>query len=588
MIINTSYSQNYLYKKPSTSSFPAFQKTADSVTFKGLSQALKRETSLSAESVSGAYKSIMEILLTKTDKGIENIEKEFPDFTFGRGLMFHNCGEKKTSIAVRIPDGKTGRDFLKIVVKQGNTFFKQKNILESFTLNGYNKLVEDTNPNSVFVFPKEIKPAGFDSEKESTFQTVLDDLDFAMLKFRRYLEKVRDLDLKPVDAVLPLSGTETLASIEKFCGQTCEMLKNLPHKVSLNIKSEFADYKKQTGKVDFILQNIGQEKLQMSYKKLQDDESGKLSRLMVYDKNGEICDGFLIKDDKMLVANFNHKNFAIIPPKLTFYDEGSIKKVLPTFTEYLDSYNKKLSEFNDFVSQKISQRGLTNCVETNPQIENFSDEISSIYDAINESFKSFGASKVSNLKTSYSLWNRDFRQKGFSFVTKDDEAVSILKMKGGEFDNLLRICVTKNGEDNYFLVNNGMVVKNFNPKYPSILPPALKYFDKTEVENMGVIPVLENTLRSIKDFKTYVDAPKFPRKPLSTTNEKPVKEKLVKEKPQKPVQLSQTPEYKDLMKECKTDFKTAMLNAENNLENFNKTILEIQKKINDFFTKNNA
>ena len=39
------------------------------------------------------------------------------------------------------------------------------------------------------------------------------------------------------------------------------------------------------------------------------------------------------------------------------------------------------------------------------------------------------------------------------------------------------------------------------------------------------------------------------------------------------------------MKECKTKFGEAMLNAEDNLENFNKTMAEIQRKINEFFQK---
>lgn len=581
MIINSSYQIPKAYNNQTFN--PAYisrKAVADTVSFKGIPPLLKRETSLSAESVAEAYKSIMEILSRKTEKGIENIEKEFGDFSFGRGLTFHNCGDNNTSIAVRVPDGKTGRDFLKIVVKQGRSFYKERNVLESFTLNGYNKLVKDDNPNSVFVFPKEIIHANHDTKREVIFQKVLEDLDFSMLKFRKFLEKVKDKDLRAKIFGLKISDMKSLSDISEFYSKADNLLRELPHKQALKLKYEYGDYKIQPRQTDYILQNIGEEKCQIYYKTLQNTDEGSLTRLVIYDKNGDIVDGFLIKDGKYLVSNFNKNNFSIIPPKLTFYDENSVREVVPEFCRYLELYKQKLDDFNKFLLNKIAQKNMPNeILQDKKLLKNF-DKISEIYSDLTEKFISYNPVKVSKLKNSYQNWNKDNFQRGFGFKTGSNEAVSILKMKGGESDNILRICFSQNGENKYFLINNGMLVQNFNQKYPSLIPEVFKYSSEEEISNSGIYEVLEKALSAIEDFKTYVETPVV-QPAHKKVNQKPdVAEKTIK--------LSKTKDYKNLMKECKTKLGEAMLNAENNLENFNKTIAEIQRKINEFFQKSDS
>lgn len=591
MIINPTYQSPKPYNNQLFRPAMRFRKTGfDSVSFKGITPVLKRETVLSVESVAEAYKNIMEILSRKTEKGIENIEKEFADFSFGRGLTFHNCGDKQASIAIRVPDGKTGRDFLKIVVKQGRSFFKERNVLESFTLKDYNKLLKDDNPNSVFVFPKEIVQAAHDAQRETVFQKVLEDLDFSMLKFRKYLEKVKDVDLKPQVAQLKNTDLINLSDINKFYSKADETLKKLPHKLSLKLKSEYCDYKMQTGQADFILKNIGKDNLQMSFKKLQHADGANLLRLMIFDANDNIAGGFLIKNEKYLVANFNPKNYAVIPPKLTFFDDNSANEIMPQFSENLHLYKQKLADFNEFLSKKVSQRTLENFVVPDEKIMKISEEIHQIALDLAEKFKSYSSVGLSKLKNSYSGWNKGSAQKGFTFKTSDDETLSILKMKGGEDDDILRLCFSKNNQNKYFLINNGMVVKNFNEKYPSLLPEIFKYYRSDEISDSDVYSVLEKALESMHNFKTYVDNPPVINKPLSSKSSKPkiVREKLVETsdaRPLKKIKLSQTKDYKNLMKECKTKFGEAMLNAEDNLENFNKTMAEIQRKINEFFQK---
>lgn len=584
MIINPSYQAPKSYNNQVFRPAMRFRETGfDSVSFKGIAPVLKRETVLSAESVAEAYKSIMEILSRKTEKGIENIEKEFADFSFGRGLTFHNCGDKQASIAIRVPDGKTGRDFLKIVVKQGRSFFKERNVLESFTLNGYNKLLKDDNPNSVFVFPKEIVQAAHDAQRETVFQKVLEDLDFSMLKFRKYLEKVKDKDLRAKIFELKTSDIKNLSEISEFYSKADSLLRELPHKQALKLKYEYGDYKIQPRQADYILQNIGEEKCQIYYKTLQNNDEGILTRLVIYDKNGEIADGFLIKDGKYLVSNFNKNNFSIIPPKLTFYDENSVREVVPGFCRYLELYKQKLGDFNEFLSNKIVQKNMPDEILPDEKLLKNFDKICKIYSDLTEKFISYNPAKVSKLKNSYQNWNKDNFQRGFGFKTGCNESVSILKMKGGESDNILRICSSQNGENKYFLINNGRLVQNFNQKYPSLLPEIFKYCSEEEISNSGVYAVLQKALSAIEDFKVYAETPKTVVPPVPKQVKKT--DAAPKTSAPKTTKLSRTKDYMDLMKECKTKFGEAMLNAEDNLENFNKTMAEIQRKINEFFQK---
>ena len=317
---------------------------------------------------------------------------------------------------------------------------------------------------------------------------------------------------------------------------------------------------------------------------------------MTFDTNGDVAGGFLIKDEKYLVSNFNPKNYAVIPPKLTFFDENSAKEIMPQFSEYLNLYKQKLADFNEFLSKKISEKTLENLVVPDEKILKISEEIHQIYSYLSEKFKSYSHVALSKLKNSYSGWNKGALQKGFIFKTGEDETLFVLKMKGGEDDNILRLCLSKNNQKKYFLINNGMVVKNFNEKYPSLLPEVLKYYRSDELSNSDIFSVLEKSLNSMQDFKNYVDNPPVKQKSLAALKpikhkepkSKAVKVKPVKisvEKPVKEIKLSNTKDYKDLMRECKNKFADAMLNAENNLENFNKTMIEIQKKITDFFSK---
>ena len=597
-ISNFSIQNNYYNNLPAQKPVLTPLTVSDSFTFTGNMSRLSRETQCFISYISNAYKDILKKISEKTPEGMEIIEKEYKDFKSTRSLMFHNCGENKTSIQVRVPDGKDGKDFIKIVVKKGNNFVDDRVILDSFTIKNFDQLIEDENKNRVYIFPDKVDVMEFDKPIENRLQNVLNDLDCAMLKFRKFLTKYDGMYLKPEIFSLDSKQVNELNNINALYKKTDEVLKGLPHKLALKLKGEYGDYKLQAAQPVHILKNIGENKNQIAYKKLQHPEHGELTRIMVYDKNDEIIDGFLLKEDQgLIVSNFNPKNFSIIPPKLLYHDKSSVKEVLPKLELYISDYEKKLDEFNKFISKKLYERSLA------PVIGKLSGDlgadmikIDTTYQQISEKLASMSAPIVSKKKNSYPKWNGVAGQRGFAFKISDDEQVSILKMKNTKGNNITRLCFSKNGEDKYFLINQDMVIKNFNPKYPTIIPPELKYYSDIELEELGLEPFLKKAAEELQEFKTYIETPipkKVPEvKEIKITEPKkadkkevtpPIKkEKIVKIK-QKP--LSTTKEYKELMKECNEKLMQAMKNAEKDLQGFNNVMQEIQSKIAGFFTK---
>lgn len=346
--IQNKYYNNLPAQRPVLNS----SKVSDSFSFTGNYERLSRDTMEVVSSISNAYKDILKKISEKTPEGMEIIQKEYKDFKSTRSLMFHNCGENKTSIQVRVPDGQDGRDFIKIVVKKGSNFSQGKVVLDSYTIKDFDRIVEDNDKNYVYVFPQNIKYTNFDKPFELKLQKVLDDLDCAMLKFRKFLAKYDGQYLKPELFTFGDTSIKRLENINSLYNKTDELLKGLSNNLSLKLKKEFEDYKLQLAQPVHILKNIGENKNQIAYKKLQHPEHGELTRIMVYDKNDEIIDGFLLKEDQgLIVSNFNPKYPTIIPPELKYYSDLELEEL--GLESFLKKAADELQEFKTHIETPI-------------------------------------------------------------------------------------------------------------------------------------------------------------------------------------------------------------------------------------------
>ena len=566
----------------------------DNITFKGSPIFLNHRLAESIASVAGAYEEILTALSRKTDEGIKQIEKEFGNIEFGRSLTFHDCGEAKTSIVIRVPENKTARDILKIVVKKGKDYPDNKIFLNSYTIADYNRPLKDEHPNHAYIFPekteyltKEALKNGF---SESVLENIIDDLDFQMLKLRKLLNRMSGQFLKPEIFTLGGKTLKQFENIERLYNETDNLIKSLPHKLSIKLRSEYGDYTLQAKQPTHILTNIGDNKNQIVYKKLEHPEHGTLTRLLIYNSDGEIVDGFLFDNKKRIVSNFNIEHFNIIPPKLNFYDEKSVNKIHPALEKYLELYEEKLNDFNTFLKQKILERKMTPVVGKiqGKTFDNLTN-INTIYDDLCEQFSKLSPAVRSNLKTSYPKWHAAGGQRGFVFKTEDNEIISVLKMNSGKGNHLIRLHILKDGTSKYFLINHDNVVKNFNPKYPQMIPPVLKYYNDIELEQTGIDDCIKKTAVEMENFKQYIhnQNEKIVNEKIKPETKSSPKNKTVKTPVKKMPKNSKSDDYKKLIKECKVQFDNALKNAENNLENFNKILFEIQQKITEFFEKNN-
>lgn len=336
---------------------------SDSFSFTGSFGILKNATRESLQNISCAYDDIMSYLARKSDVGMENLEKNYGDFSYKKGMVFHNCGKDGVSIAVRKPEGKDFYGLMRILVRKGNTFFKEKIVLESFMIKDSNKLVKDFDRTHLNYFSKENTYMSAqeiaDSGANEKLDSIIEDLDFAMLKFRKYLIKNKDVDVKIPDFVMDRNFSDNLEDLKNLQDNLSVKLGGLPKKVGLSAKNSFGDYELTSGQSAHKFKNIGDEKLKMNLTTFNNIQHGKFTRLMVYDEDDKALAGYLITPEGKFVANFNHEYPAVIPPKLIMLNEDEAKTVIPQFGKHLAMLKEKVSAFHshiDLINAKRSER----------------------------------------------------------------------------------------------------------------------------------------------------------------------------------------------------------------------------------------
>ena len=116
---------------------------------------LKSKTSYMIQDFLHAYDDIKQILSRKTEVGIKKIAEYYPEVTLGENLVFHNCGEEKNSISIRVAESEQFKGLIYVARRKGNTESTKKVILSSFMLDGCYRLVSNFKPNYSKYFPKE-------------------------------------------------------------------------------------------------------------------------------------------------------------------------------------------------------------------------------------------------------------------------------------------------------------------------------------------------------------------------------------------------------------------------------------------------
>ena len=122
------------------------------------------------------------------------------------------------------------------------------------------------------------------------------------------------------------------------------------------------------------------------------------------------------------------------------------------------------------------------------------------------------------------------------------------------------------------------IIKNFNPKYPQVIPEKLIFATKIDFD----ITTLESCSRFIKNkMKELMDVADFE---FDNRNiiKKPKEKKIIDKKKT----FFTSKEYKDFTKECKKQLLNAMNLLEKGTEEFNKAFEEMHNRILDFYLAN--
>ena len=156
------------------------------------------------KSAMSAFKAIKAKLNSLSEEGIKYIEANYPDISIGESLIFHNCGDKKSSILVRSAESLEYSGLSRIIERKGNSTWSERIVLNSFLIDNEEKLLVNEDENKQKNFPKErvyLSQAEVEQNKlEPALQSVVADLDFALLKFRKFLATIGS-DMKKLQMV---------------------------------------------------------------------------------------------------------------------------------------------------------------------------------------------------------------------------------------------------------------------------------------------------------------------------------------------------------------------------------------------------
>ena len=208
-----------------------------------------------------AFKAIKAKLNSLSEEGIKYIEANYPDISIGESLIFHNCGDKKSSILVRSAESLEYSGLSRIIERKGNSTWSERIVLNSFLIDNEEKLLVNEDENKQKNFPKErvyLSQAEVEQNKlEPALQSVVADLDFALLKFRKFLATIGSDYEKTPDGVLPYNIVSMFRDIQKYQKEIDLKLANLPKKVELSLRKSFPNYKLITGLTTHAFGDLG-------------------------------------------------------------------------------------------------------------------------------------------------------------------------------------------------------------------------------------------------------------------------------------------------------------------------------------------
>lgn len=497
-------------------------------------------------SVAQAYKDIMSKLERKTPEGIKFLQEKFPNITIGENLIFHNCGEEKTSILFRMAEDPKNSGLTRIIERQSASTWGNRIVKNSFLLDRNERLIKIKDNENQVTYPQEREYYTEDDFEEQEFDKklsrIFDDLDFAMLQFRLFLNKHLDKYAKLPSGKLPVNLLSSISVIDNLIEDTNSRLESLPKKVSLEARHQFDSYKMTTGSSKHVFKNLGEEQVSISYHSFDSHLGTNLKRLSVFDKEDNLKTTFVVTGEGKMLKNLNQNFETSLPPKPLFADEKEIQEahLMPMFEKYLKLYNQEILKFNRYIKDYAKKRleNLSSVPQELPETNQVL--IARVIENINQIqylLKSIDSASAANIKKNVEGLYAPAGRKGVTFDGYcGEKRIYFLPVKSNIHSGLVRVTITEsNGTESMFLIKDGKyIVKNFNSKYPQIIPPTLIYVNQAE-ETIDLTNILEFIDEKTCNYKSSVK--EFLETKKQLTEQKNNEKKQLKEQQRKEKEL---------------------------------------------------
>lgn len=531
-------------------------------TFKGsASNTLSWNTIKELKSLVKAYKEIKNKLNSLTEEGIKYIESNYPNVSIGESLIFHNCGEKNSSIVMRCAESFDYAGLTRIIERKGNSTWADRIVLNSFLIENEEKLLVNEDENKQKSFPRTREYLSRDEieqkQLESTLQGITANLDSAILDFRKFLATIGNKYDKIPDGVVPYNVVSKFRDIQNYQNEIDIKLAKLPKKVDLALRKSYPNYKLVTGLTTHAFGDLGEEQISITYNPILAPEMENYRRLNVFDKNDNLLKTFVVSTSGKMVSNLNKNSTIHLPRKLTFVDANEIQQeeFAPSFQKYLLLYHDKLKGLLEHVDKFSTERlramnsaPLEFPNELQVGLSNVLESISSINGVI----KKMPASKALDVKK---LVPNLYVAAGAKGITFDgflgDKKVYLLPINSKKHNNLIRLAIVDAGGDERFYVIKDLkyIVKNMNPLYPQVLPNVLNFLKEAdgdiEPEIYEAISYLKEKLDSYDEilqteFNSFIEEKAFAvkQKELRLQNKKRIIEENKKLKEARKYELN--------------------------------------------------
>ena len=477
-------------------------------------QNLKPKTIEQINIIRDLYNSILKKSEIMTKKGIKSIEEKLP-VTLARAMHFHKIGEYKTTLAIRISNTLENDGAMRIIErKSASKNYGDRIVLNSFVLDKQNRLIKNEDENNINAFwvkedvlTKEMVEA---ENLEKRLIPILNELEASIKKLLEYINKNdSEIDAIPV-GIIPAHLVSLMQAIPKENDEINKLISTIPKRLNMEAREKYPNYKFTTATSVHSFQNLGDEKLTISFAPIKSGIIDNLKRLYVYDVNGEVKDSFTIKDNDKMVTNINRKYIRKVVKNPKFATESELlrEENLPTFEKYLKMYAERLFGLKEHIVRYVTNKSeQKNSSELSIDIQKNLKEISETVTAVLEQLRYLPEDRAVKVKKTFAGLYSPPSRIGITFIEPNTgKMVHVLPLKNHSIPNLIKLTITeKDGtERKYVLKDNKYVVKNYNPKRPKIIPTKLIFMNNSDLEKVDIAKDLEFFKEKVFEYEEHV------------------------------------------------------------------------------------